>query len=162
VHGVIDVTNWTGIVGIAGIAGTVLVAHLTNRAAERRMRLQQRYEDGRRFHKERGELYAKVLAASETARLKVVMIRLVRTNQSTDPWGELTPVMDQLNGATRATLLLGTTATQSAAANLLDAVIELTKHTKTEEAEFDEACRIHRAATSTFAEAARVELLPAA
>ena len=34
-------TNWTGVVGLAGIAGTLGGIYLTNKAAERRMRLRK-------------------------------------------------------------------------------------------------------------------------
>ncbi|HEY1890065.1 MAG TPA: hypothetical protein VGG63_06645 [Steroidobacteraceae bacterium] len=59
---------WTAIVGIAGIAGTVLATYLTNRSAAERVRLQQNYEDSRRFHAERRELYGKLLAQAQTCR----------------------------------------------------------------------------------------------
>ena len=152
----------SGAVGVAGIAGSVATAHLTNRAAERRLRLEQRQADRTRFHDMRVELYAKVLATSQTALLKVTMLRLGEFDERSraNIWDELTSVMDQLNGATKGTLLLGAPATQNAGATLLDAVAKLTKHTATEEAKFNEACQRHREATHAFAEAARVELSP--
>ena len=63
---------WTAIVGIAGILGTVLAAYLANVAAARRLSMEQLHEDKTRFHRERLDIYAKLLAASQSCRLAAV------------------------------------------------------------------------------------------
>jgi hypothetical protein len=60
---------WTAIVGVTGIVGTVVVAYLTNLAAEKRLLITQAQEDRTRFHSERIERYARLLTASQSCRL---------------------------------------------------------------------------------------------
>jgi hypothetical protein len=58
----------SGLVGIAGIAGTLLSAHLANRAAEKRRLAEQQHEDRTRFHKERVEIYSRFIGAFKSYR----------------------------------------------------------------------------------------------
>jgi hypothetical protein len=57
-----------GLVGIAGIAGTLLGAHFTNRAAEKRRLEEQRHDDRTRLHMEKVEIYARFITATRNYR----------------------------------------------------------------------------------------------
>lgn len=128
----------SGVVGIAGIAGSILTARFANRDAERRMRLQQEYEDGRRFHKERVELYGRVLGQAQTFRLKALELRqsLKGSGQTPIGWAAMTAVMVELSGTGKMAQLLGNTNTKDAAEKFLNAAGALGKGVKADDAEF--------------------------
>ena len=78
---------WTAIVGIVGSAGSVLTGHLANRAAERRLRLEQEQVDRTRFHDMRVEAYGKLLAAAQNGREVAAALRplaKIRPDQLTE------------------------------------------------------------------------------
>lgn len=158
---------WTAIVGIAGIAGTVIVAYLTNRAAERRMRLQQEYDDGRRFHNDRVELYGKLLAASQQCRAAAAAIfrnpdeyrMRVVVNGEGEANRPLREAVSELSATARKAQLLAGSKAREAAETVITAAAILAVPAWTSEEEFDAQNQELAAAEEAFMEAARLELL---
>lgn len=113
-----------------GIAGSVLTAYLTNRAAENRLRLEQDFEDSRRFHKERVELYGRVLALAQMCRTRILEggIESEQDADKTIPenvWKIIMTAMADFTAAAKMVNLLGAPATRQAVATLIDAAHRL-------------------------------------
>lgn len=152
----------TGVVGIVGTIGGIVA---TNIGAGRRMRQQQTYEDSRRFHKERAELYGRVLALTQTFRLRAVDLKLAIRRPADDAtvtrgWREVTATMVELRGIAKTAQLLGSPATQAAVKDLLFAAGELGKGAKADEAGDKALEEKLRSAESALQDAARGELVP--
>lgn len=153
----------SGAVGIAGIAGSVLTAYLTNKAAERRMRLQQDYEDGRRFHKERLELYGKLLAAVEAYRVRAIGLRVEHDKRAEDArkrgqlFEEMKLALSDLAGAAKAAELIGAPNTRKAASVILKPAAKLMSGALKSDEEFTGMLDKLREASTEFADAARAE-----
>ena len=154
----------SGAVGIAGIAGTVCAVLLTNRAAERRVRLQQSYEDSRRFHAERRELFGKLLAQAQACREAAVGIRnhnsnpmtLVSTEQLMVPANS---ALSALSVTAKEVQLIATEQTEKSAGKLLEAAALLAVCSWRDEEEFKSHNHKLLDAETAFTEAARSELL---
>lgn len=89
-------------VGVAGIAGSVLTAYLTNRAAERRTRLEHQEADRTRFHSLRVEVYGKLIAAIQALRLATAEARPRARELTESDVGEF---IDSFNGRIAAVTL---------------------------------------------------------
>lgn len=158
---------WTALVGIAGIAGSVLSAYFTNKAAERRVRLQQNYEDSRRFHAERRELYGKLLAQAQACREAAIKNHKFENDLSSDESDEalLTLSRDSFSALTlvgKQVQLIATAPTQKAADTLVTNATLLVIRAGKGKQEFDFDNKKLREAEIAFVEACRAELLPAA
>ena len=156
-----------GLIGVAvGFTGSVLATHLTNEAAERRLRIQLRDQDRTRFHKERAELYGKVLALSQTSRSKIVEYSIAHKNQDDESVSgqfllSAISTMTELGATTKTVILLGAPETRDAASALFGAASEFFgKSHAPDEAVFEKANDMLREAEDAFADAARAELFP--
>lgn len=160
-------THWTAIVGIAGILGSVLTGYLTNKAAESRLLLQQDFEDRRRFHKERADLYGRVLGLAQICRVKIVEVRIAaklapNAGVPGEIWLPMTTAITDFSAAAKTVNFLGNPASRETASGLLDAVHQLFGRSRVaEDAEFDKLNQTLRNAETAFADAARAELMPA-
>jgi hypothetical protein len=157
--------NWTAIVGICGIVGSVLTGYLTNRDAEKRLRLQQEYEDRRRFHKERADLYGKLLGLCQTVRVRNFQAR-IEARHSPDKstpeslWAPLMTAMTDFSATAKTVAFLGAPATRDAASKLLSVLSALFGLPRdAEDSKYEDLNQKLRDAESAFADAARAELL---
>lgn len=156
---------WSVVIsGIVGVVGTIGGVIATNMGAGRRMRQQQNYEDSRRFHKERAELYGKLLGLTQTFRLRSIELRQIlqgKKEDATSAWHALTATMRDLSEAAKTAQLLGGPATQDAADAVLSSAGELGKGSEADDAAFKALDTKFRSAEAKFREAARTELMPA-
>lgn len=155
---------WTAIVGIAGIAGTVLTAYLSNRAAVQRMQLQQKYDDSRRFHAERRELYGKLLAQAQTCRETAARNHNHENNPASEDSNEaLGPLcLDAVLAITmtgKQVQLIATAQTQRAADALVSNAVVLILRSGNNQQSFDFDGKKLRETETAFMETCRAELL---
>lgn len=158
----------SGLVGIAGIVGGIVTHHLTNRAAERRLQLEQQQTDRTRFHDMRVEMYGKLLAAAQNSREVAAALRplaKVRPDQLTDEQKQtvLAPLrnsMRKLTEASQMVELVATSATREAAKALIEKAVFLSVLGFAGDEEFDTRSKQLADAEYAFAQTARGELLP--
>ena len=148
----------SGLVGIAGIAGTLLSAHLTNRAAEKRRLAEQQHEDRTRFHRERIEIYSRFIGAFNAYRESLYEQRSAprvpdsRGLRPASPRAALAEVLEALR-------LLAADEVASAACGVFSAAISLENLAVLDPA-FELAEKSALSALGEFRKAARAELLP--
>lgn len=155
---------WTAIVGIAGISATVLIAHITNKAAEGRMRIEHEEASRTRFHNLRVELYGKLFDAITAFRMAVSEAR-PRVHELTE--SQVIEFIDSFNAKIRDVnscaqlmALVAAEPTRQKAAPMIDAMMALAPYGLTGKADFEALYRELDKAEAAFMEAARAELLP--
>lgn len=156
---------WTAVVGIAGILGTIGGVYLTNRAAERRLRAQQEHEDLTRFHKDRVELYAKLLGAVQSCRHAAATIQLLPPDKRKEygERGDYEPfkaAVAELSTANNAVQLVASQSVRDAALSLVGDAALLAVVASADRQKFDSLNQKLAQSESDFSAAAREELLP--
>lgn len=154
----------TAVVGISGIAGSVLTAHLTNRAAERRLGIEHAHADRTRFHPLRVELYGKLFAAAQDLRL-AILEALPRMNELNA--ADVGTFIDSFNTSIAAVIssaqmvaLVASGRTRDAASSLVESLLSLSTSGWRSRADFQSFSRLLDEAILKFSDAARAELLP--
>jgi hypothetical protein len=156
---------WTAVVGLAGIAGTLLGAYLSNKAAIKRLRIEQEHDDRTRFHRERAELYGKLLLAVQSCRRTAGDIQLLPLEKRKEygEHGDYEPfklVITELNTARNAVQLVSSSRVRESAEKVVIDAVVLTVGASAEEERFHTLNEKLSQSEAAFAEAARDELLP--
>jgi hypothetical protein len=153
----------SGFVAIAGIAGTLLSAHLTSRAAEKRRLAEQQYEDRTRFHKDRIEIYARFISAFKLYRESLIKQRTPPLNVVEEGLFELAPSPSKTRAAfaeVRETLLFISNKAVAQAAESVFGAATAMENPKQLRTTFDEWDQAALRALTEFRKVARAELLP--
>jgi hypothetical protein len=159
---------WTPILGIAGIIGTLLGGWLGNLYAEKRQRMSELHEDRTRFHKERIELYGKLLLASQSCRQAATAAArhfLGIPDDTTDAkqTAALEPIkasITQLSAVAKMVDLVASGDVRKAAEDLVGSAALLSVPGWKSESEFDGYNFALAEAETAFSDAARCEVLP--
>lgn len=157
---------WTAVVGIAGIAGTLLGSYLTNRAAEKRLLLEQAHNDRTRFHKERAELYGRLLSAAQACISAAIDIKRLTPDKRKEFAEQVSypPFEEAVRGLTAAksaVQLVASHPVRKAADEVVWRAVKLALVAASgQEDKFQDENRRLDEFVSAFAASARDELLP--
>lgn len=144
------------IVGVAGIGGTLLSAHLTSGAAEKRRLAEQQHADRTRFHKERMDVYVRFISATKTYRELLIdlrgrsMIEVVKVYDARAAYAEV-----------REALLLVAEENVARIADKVFGAVTTLEDAKMSDSTFEEWDQIALTSLADFRKAARAELQPA-